>query len=92
MERTMKTTLAIATIAMGLGIATLPAHAQGYVVNGRTASPAEVHLLVSSGAQPGHWLVDGLGIASAESGQSRQATSGHSDRRCWYVLDVLLCE
>jgi hypothetical protein len=88
----MKTTLAIAGIAMGLGIATLPAHAQGYVVNGRAASPAEVHLLVSSGAQPGQWLVDGLGIAPAGRAQSRQAPPDRSDRKCWYVLDVLLCE
>ena len=49
----MKTVLAIAAVTVGLGFTSIPANAQGYVVNGRNASKAEVQLLVSHGAQPG---------------------------------------
>jgi hypothetical protein len=86
----MKKALAIAAVVMGLGIASLSAQAQGYIVNGRAASPAEVQSLVSYGAQPGQWLVDGYGISS--TGQRAQSTAHSNDRKCWYVLDVLLCE
>ena len=81
-------------IAAGLGMTGSLAHAQGYVVNGRAASPAEVQHLVSYGAQPGHWLVDGYGIASADRGRATPATAPTrgSDQKCWYVLDVQLCE
>src|SRR5271165_6798154 len=92
MERKMKQAWAIAAVAMGLGFASPATHAQGYVVNGRAATPAEVHLLVSSGAQPGQWVVDGLGISSAETRNNTQTTSRNGDRKCWYVLDVQLCE
>jgi len=89
----MKKLLAIAALMVGLGFASLPVQAQGYVVNGRSASQAEVQLLVSHGAQPGKWLLDGYGISAADSGSKKQqpaaANSGH---KCWYVLDVLLCE
>jgi hypothetical protein len=89
----MKKALTIAAVTVGLGVASLPANAQGYVVNGRNASKAEVQLLVSHGAQPGKWLVDGYGISAADSGpKMRQPTAGNSGRKCWYVLDVLLCE
>ena len=90
----MKKALAIAAVTVGLGFANLPAHAQGYVVNGRDASRAEVQLLVSHGAQPGKWLVDGYGIsAAADTGNKKQppAAAG-SGRKCWYVLDVQLCD
>jgi hypothetical protein len=87
----MKKALAIAAVTMGLGIASTSAQAQGYTVNGHAASAAEVQRLVSYGAQPGQWLVDGYGIAS--TGQRAQSTTaGASDRKCWYVLDVLLCD
>ena len=89
----MKKVLAIAAVTVGLGFASLPANAQGHVVNGRNASKAEVQLLVSHGAQPGKWLVDGYGISAADSGAKMpQPTAGNSGRKCWYVLDVLLCE
>ena len=89
----MKKVLAIAAVTVGLGFASLPANAQGYVVNGRNASKAEVQLLVSHGAQPGKWLVDGYGISAADSGhQMAQPAVASSGRKCWYVLDVLLCE
>jgi hypothetical protein len=61
----MKKALAIAATTAGLGLASLPARAQGCVVNGRNASQAEVQLLVSHGAQPGKWLVDGYSISAA---------------------------
>ena len=89
----MKKALAIAAVTVGLGFASLPAHAQGYVVNGRDASRAEVQLLVSHGAQPGKWLVDGYGISAADGRlKMQQPTAGDGGRKCWYVLDVLLCE
>jgi hypothetical protein len=49
---------------------------------------------VSHGAQPGKWLVvDGYGISAADSRpEKQQLTAAHGSRKCWYVLDVLLCE
>ena len=89
----MKKLLAIAAVTVGLGVASIPANAQGYVVHGHSASKAEVQLLVSHGAQPGKWLVDGYGISAADSGPKMpQPTAGNGARMCWYVLDVLLCE
>jgi hypothetical protein len=90
----MKSLIAVVATAIGISMASLPAYAQGYVVNGRNASQAEVQLLVSHGAQPGKWLVDGYGISAADSGSKKQQQpiAGNSGRKCWYVLDVLLCE
>ena len=89
----MKKVLAIAAVTVGLSFASIPANAQGYVVNGHGASKAEVQLLVSHGAQPGKWLVDGYGISAADSGPKMpQPTASSSGRKCWYVLDVLLCD
>jgi len=89
----MRSLIAAAATAVGVSMASLPANAQGYVVNGRNASQAEVQLLVSHGAQPGKWLVDGYGISVADSGaKKQQPTAGNGTRKCWYVLDVLLCD
>jgi hypothetical protein len=88
----MKKVLAIAAVTVGLGIASIPANAQSYVVNGHNASKAEVQLLVSHGARPGKWLVDGYGISADDSAPEKQPTAGNSGRKCWYVLDVLLCD
>jgi len=60
-----------------------------------TSSMAE-----GEGAAPGvtrcpasKWLVDGYGISAADSGpKMQQPTAGNGGRKCWYVLDVLLCE
>jgi len=88
--------LAIAALAVGLGIASTAAHAaQGYVVNGSTASPAEAQYLAAAGAQPGRWVVTGFGItrAAAEAGSSSVPTVAEVDgKKCWYVLDVQLCD
>ena len=89
----MKKILAIAAIAVGLGAASIPANAQDYVVNGHSASKAELQLLVSHGAQPGKWLVDGYGISTADTGHKvQQPVAAGSGRKCWYVLDVQLCD
>jgi len=74
----MKKLLAIAAVAVGLSVASIPANAQSYVVNGHSASKAEVQLLVSHGAQPGKWLVDGYGISAADSRNQLLATAGAS--------------
>jgi hypothetical protein len=90
---TMREALAIAAVMVGLGCATFPAHAQGYTINGRGASQAEAQLLASHGAQPGKWLVDGYGILTAEAGDKIQrSTTSNKGSKCWYVLDVLLCD
>ena len=88
----MKRVLAITAILAGLGIAGPRANAQGYIVNGRDATTAEVQLLVSHGARSGSWSVDGYGMSSTGTGQNRQSAAASSDGRCWYVLDVHLCE
>ena len=87
----MKSALAIAAIAVALGIASTPAQAQSYVVNGHAASPAEVQHLVASGIPPGHWSVDAFGISSVRNTKA-QAPSRSSGRKCGYVFDVLLCD
>jgi hypothetical protein len=89
MEGQMKKMLAIAAIVAGLGIASPLALAQGYIVNGRAASLAEVQSLASHGAPPGHWFVDGYGM-SLEQGAKQSAAPAAN--KCWYVLDVLLCD
>ena len=84
--------LAIATAALNVFTPAV-GHAQGFQVNGHAASKAEAQLLVSYGVQKGNWVVDGFGIASADSGQIRPATATTSGgQKCWYVLDVQLCE
>jgi hypothetical protein len=88
----MRKALIIAALVSGLGAAGSAAHAQGYLVNGHAASPAEVQQLASYGAQPGSWVVDGYGISAAEHGQSKPVTPAASGQKCWYVLDVQLCE
>ena len=66
----MKKVLAIAAVTVGLSVASIPANAQGYVVNGHNASKAEVQLLVSHGAQPGKWPVGTFSDLARILGQS----------------------
>ena len=87
----MKKTLIATVLALGLGLLGSPAFAGGYVVNGHAASPAEVQLLASYGAQPGQWVIDGYGIAPAAQKANVQ-TAGSNTQSCRYVLDVLLCD
>jgi hypothetical protein len=90
---TMKRALALA-VALGLGMAAgTPAQSQGYLVNGHAASKAEVELLGSYGARPGRWVVDGYGMSLAGNGlNTGQQASGNGGQKCWYVLDVQLCD
>jgi hypothetical protein len=88
----MQRVLAIAAIALGLGMFNHPTYADGYVVNGHAASPTEVQLLASYGARPGQWVVDGYGISPAVEKAEARTSTGNDTRKCWYVLDVLLCE
>jgi hypothetical protein len=92
MERQMKKMLTIAAFVAGIGAATPLAQAQSYVINGHAASVTEVQRLVSYGAQPGNWVVDGYGITSAAHGPDQSASAGEARPKCWYVLDVQLCE
>jgi len=77
-------------ITIGLGLFSGPTFAKSYVVNGHAASAAEVQLLVSHGAQPGAWVVDGYGISPADGGAIGPAVES-TGKTCWYVLDVELC-
>ena len=92
----MSKALAIASLAVGLGITTSTAQAaQGYVVNGSAASPAQAQYLASSGAPPGKWVVTGFGItrAAAEAGSANIPTVAEvNGKKCWYVLDVQICD
>ncbi len=86
----MKRILITGAAILGLGPLGSPTFAGGYVVNGHPASPAEMQLLASYGAQPGNWVVDGYGISPAV-----QKAVVHTDSRtgkCFYVLDVQLCD
>jgi len=38
-------------------------------------------------------LVDGYGISAADTGHKmQQPAAASSSRKCWYVLDVQLCD
>jgi hypothetical protein len=89
----MERALAIAAVVMAFGLASPATYAQGYVVNGHAASQAEAQMLASHGALPGKWQVDGYGISAADTEhKQRGLTADSGGRRCWYVLDVLLCD
>jgi hypothetical protein len=90
----MKQTLITTVLALGLGVLSSPSFAGSYVVNGRAASPAEVQHLVANGVQPGGWVVNGYGIAPAAERASltAPASTEPSGQKCYYVLDVLLCD
>jgi hypothetical protein len=85
----MTKTLITTILALGLGLLSTPSFAGSYIVNGRTASPAEAQHLVASGVQPGAWVVNGYGIAPAAERASFTEPRG---KKCYYVLDVLLCD
>jgi len=79
-------------LALGLGLLGTPSFAGSYVVNGRAASPAEAQHLVANGVQPGAWVVNGYGIAPAAERAAFTAPIEPSGKKCYYVLDVLLCD
>jgi hypothetical protein len=89
----MKQTLITTALALGLGFLSTPSFASGYVVNGHAASPAEALQLVASGVQQGAWVVNGFGIAPAEHASfTAPAATEPSGKKCYYVLDVQLCD
>ena len=91
----MKQTLITTVLALGLGFLSAPSFASSYIVNGRAASPAEAQHLVASGVQPGAWVVNGYGIAPAAAERASftaPAANEPSGQKCYYVLDVLLCD
>jgi len=90
----MAKTLITTALALGLGLLSTPSFAAGsYVVNGRAASAAEAQHLVASGVQPGAWVVNGYGIApAAERAVTAPSSTEASGKKCYYVLDVLLCD
>jgi hypothetical protein len=49
---------------------------------------------VVTGVQPGAWVVNGYGIAPAAERASltAPASTEASGQKCYYVLDVLLCD
>jgi hypothetical protein len=95
-EPAMTKTLITTVLALGLGLlsTTSFAAAGSYIVNGRTASPAEAQHLVANGVQPGAWVVNGYGIAPAAERAAFTAPAATEPRgqKCYYVLDVLLCD
>jgi hypothetical protein len=88
----MKQTLITTALALGLGFLSSPSFAGSYIVNGRSASPAEAQHLVASGVQPGAWVVTGYGIAPAERTSFTAAIAEPSSKKCYTVLDVLFCD
>jgi len=90
----MKQILITTVLALGLGFLSSPSFAGSYIVNGQAASPAEAQHLVASGVQPGAWVVNGYGIAPAAERATFTALVANepSGQKCYYVLDVLLCD
>jgi hypothetical protein len=89
----MKTLITTTVLALGLGFLSAPSFASNYVVNGHAASPAEAQDLVASGVQQGAWVVNGYGIAPAEHASFTAPPATQSNgKKCYYVLDVLLCD
>ena len=81
--------LAIATAALNV-FAPAVGHAQGYIVNGHSASKAEAQVLASYGAPAGQWHADGYGISRVAD--EHPAPVAKASSKCWYVLDVQLCD
>ena len=90
----MTKTLITTALALGLGLLSTPSFAGSYIVNGHAASPAEAQHLVASGMQQGAWVVNGYGIAPAAERVSftAPASTEPGGKKCYYVLDVLLCD
>jgi hypothetical protein len=88
----MKTLITTTALALGLGFLSTPGLASGYVVNGHAASLAEAQQLVANGVQPGAWVVNGYGIAPAEHASFPAPATEAGGKKCYYVLDVLLCD
>ena len=88
----MKNLFAIAMITGALGLSSLPAEAQTYIVNGRDASQAQAQYLASHGFQPGHWSMDGFGITLVSATPDTKAVVRTGGRSCRSVFYVRLCD
>jgi hypothetical protein len=83
----MKKTLITVIAAVGLGFFGTPI----YLANGHAAFATEAQLLVSHGAQSSTRAVNGYGTGPADSAGA-QAVTESTAKKCWYVLDVQLCD
>jgi hypothetical protein len=83
--------LVLAAATLALNAIAPRAHAQDYVVNGHTATKAEAQLLTSYSAPAGHWQMDGYGIARVAD-EHPTPVAQTAGQKCWYVLDVKLCD
>jgi hypothetical protein len=96
MEQAMKKILTAIALILGFGLFSAPSFAAtGYVVNGHAASPAEAQALASDGVHQGNWVVNGYGVAPADHASFETpapAETASSGKKCYYVLDVLLCD
>ena len=84
--------IALAVVAVALNVLGPVAHAQDYVVNGHEASRAEAQLLTFYSAPAGRWQVDGYGISRVAEQHPAQPATKTGGPKCWYVLDVRLCD
>ena len=86
----MRKTLVTTVVALGVALIGTAALAGDNLVNGHAASPEEAQPLVSHGVQRGQWVFDGHDVSSAARRADGRTTSDAV--KCWYVLDVLLCD
>ena len=84
--------LVLTAAIVALNVIAPLAHAQDYVVNGHAASKAEAQFLASYSAPAGHWQVDGYGFSRAADEHPVQLAAQTAGAKCWYVLDVKLCD
>ena len=88
----MRKTLVTTVVALGVGLLGTAALAGDYVANGHAASREEAQPLASQGVQRGQWVVDGHDISRPAPQRADGRTTERDAVKCWYVLDVLLCD
>ena len=67
--------LMLIAVTVALDVFAPVVRAQNYVVNGHPATSAEVQLLSSYGARPGHWVVNGSGFVAVDETQAVAAVN-----------------
>ncbi len=81
----MRKTLIASVVTLGLGILSTPSFgADGYAMNERPASASQAPLLVPNNVP--------LAWPSGRASLSSPARTEPGTKRCYYVLDVLLCD
>jgi len=88
----MKRFLMLVAATVALDVFAPVVRAQDYTVNGHAASKAEAQFLASFGAPAGRWQVDGYGFWRVADEHSVQPVAQTAGSKCWYVLDVNLCD